>query len=83
MPRIAQSEQEKIYKNLVANIDKYKAERRRAGVRYENVAMSLGFKSPKTLYHRLSTSPGNFTLEELIHIANLLNTNIPTLLGIN
>lgn len=78
MPRLAQSQREKILAALVNRIDVYRMERRRAHIDRDITAKALGMSNP-TLRRRLSR-PGGFTLNELFIIANTLNVSLTTLL---
>ena len=79
MPRLPLTKAQRQRLALVRTIDGYIGERRRAGAGHREIAMSLGL-GYTTLREKLA-KPERFRLDEIQHIANVLNISISRLLG--
>lgn len=79
MPRLPLTKAQRQRLALVRTIDGYIGERRRAGAGHREIAMSLGL-GYTTLREKLA-KPERFRLDEIQHIANVLNVSISQLLG--
>ena len=81
MPRLPQTERDKIRNNVGRTIAHYQSDSRRERNAFRDKAASaLGFGSGETLRRKIH-NPGGITLDELLSIANTLNISIYTLLG--
>ena len=80
MPRLPQTERDKIRNNVGRTIAHYQSDSRRAKCFRDKAASALGFGSGETLRRKIH-NPGGITLDELLSIANTLNISIYTLLG--
>lgn len=79
MSRLPLTKAQRQRQALVRTIDGYIGERRRAGAGHREIAMSLGL-GYTTLREKLA-KPERFRLDEIQHIANVLNISISRLLG--
>ena len=81
MPRLPQTERDKIRTNVGRTIAHYQSDsRRERNVFRDKAASALGFGSGETLRRKIH-NPGGITLDELLSIANTLNISIYALLG--
>ena len=81
MPRLPQTEREKIKTVVSRTLAHYQADSNRERKVYrDKAAASLGLGCGATLHNRI-INPGKLSLDELLSIANTLNISIYTLLG--
>jgi len=81
MPRLPQSERDKIKTTVSRTLAHYQTDSNRERKVYrDRAAASLGLGCGATLHNRI-THPGKITLDELLSIASTLNISIYTLLG--
>ena len=81
MPRLPQTERDKIRANVGRVIAHYQSDsRRERNVCRDKAAAALGFGSGETLRRKIR-NPGIITLDELLSVANTLNISIYALLG--